>query len=196
MTKVQYYTAASLDGFLASADDSLDWLFSLQQPDEQYYQDFIAQVGVIIMGSATYLWLQEHLQQTPEASWPYQQPVWVMTSQKLTAMANANISFASGDIAKLYSTLLRQAAGKNIWVVGGGELAAQFYDAGLLNEIIVQIGAATLVSGKPLFPRQISGATLTLSDVTQLNAQLVQLVYQVAFDLHTTNNALCMRTSL
>lgn len=189
MTKVQYYTAASLNGFLASTDDALDWLFSLEQPDEQCYQAFIAQVGLIIMGSATYLWLKQHLQQDPGASWPYQQPVWVMTSQKLTAIAHANINFASGDIAKLYPTLLQQAAGKNIWVVGGGELAAQFYDAGLLNEIIVQIGAATLLSGKPLFPRQVMGATLTLSEVTQLNAQLVQLVYQVASDVDNTSQS-------
>ncbi len=61
---------------------------------------------------------------------------------------------------------MRQAAaGKNIWVVGGGELAAQFYDAGLLDELIVQVGSVTLGSGKPILPRQILPPRLQLDSV-------------------------------
>jgi dihydrofolate reductase len=45
---------------------------------------------------------------------------------------------------------------------GGGELAAQFHDAGLLDEIIVQVGSATLGNGEPLFPRRLLSPGLTL----------------------------------
>ena len=48
------------------------------------------------------------------------------------------------------------AQGKNIWLVGGGDLVGQFYDAGLLDEVIVQVGSVTLGAGKPLLPRKIA----------------------------------------
>lgn len=52
----QYYTATSLDGFIATEDDSLDWLFPLGDLNDTSYPDFIAEVGALAMGSATYEW--------------------------------------------------------------------------------------------------------------------------------------------
>jgi len=70
-------------------------------------------------------------------------------------------------------------AAKNIWIVGGGDLAGQFYDAGLLDELIIQIGSATLGKGKPLFPRRVLNPVLRLASVRQMGASMVELRYEV-----------------
>ncbi|MEG1735141.1 MAG: dihydrofolate reductase family protein, partial [Comamonas sp.] len=71
------------------------------------------------------------------------------------------------------------AGAKNIWIVGGGDLAGQFHDAGLLDEIIVQIGSATLGKGKPLFPRRVLSPVLQLQSVRQMGAGMAELRYAV-----------------
>ena len=141
----QYYTASSIDGFLATEDDSLDWLFPLADLEKTSYPAFISDVGAIAMGSSTYEWLLRHavkLGTADESSWPYLQPVWVLTSRELTSPTGANIRFAQGDVRPIHVQMQEIASAKNIWVMGGGDLAGQFYDAGLLDEIIVQIGSA------------------------------------------------------
>jgi dihydrofolate reductase len=75
---------------------------------------------------------------------------------------------------------MRAAAGeKNIWVVGGGDLAGQFHDAGLLDEIIVQVGSVTLGKGKPLFPRRLTSPPLVLVSVRQVGTGFAELRYRV-----------------
>jgi hypothetical protein len=80
--KTQYYTAASLDGFIATSDDSLEWLFPLADINATSYPEFITQVGALAMGSAAYAWIVHHVVKpdspTPGA-WPYQPPAWVFS---------------------------------------------------------------------------------------------------------------------
>ena len=71
------------------------------------------------------------------------------------------------------------AKDKNIWIVGGGDLAGQFYDASPLDELIVQIGSATLGAGKPLFPRQVLSPTLRLMSVQKMGSGMVELRYEI-----------------
>jgi dihydrofolate reductase len=78
---------------------------------------------------------------------------------------------------------MREAAnGKNLWVVGGGALAAAFRDHGLLDEIIVQIAPVTLGSGSPLFPRHADVPALVLESVTRMGESFVELKYRVCRD--------------
>jgi dihydrofolate reductase len=75
---------------------------------------------------------------------------------------------------------MRAAAGtKNIWIVGGGDLAGQFYDTGLLDELIIQIGSATLGKGKPLFPRRVLSPRLQLVSVRQIGSGMAELRYEI-----------------
>ncbi len=75
---------------------------------------------------------------------------------------------------------MRDAAGtKNIWIVGGGDLAGQFYDARLLDEIIVQVGSVTLGRGKQLFPRRVTDPPLRLISTRQVGAGFAELRYEV-----------------
>jgi dihydrofolate reductase len=71
------------------------------------------------------------------------------------------------------------AAGRNVWVVGGGDLAGQFHDAGLLDEILVQVGSVTLGRGKPLFPRRLTSPPLQLLGVRQVGTGFAELRYAV-----------------
>jgi dihydrofolate reductase len=180
--KTQYYTATSLDGFIATEDDSLDWLFSLGDLADSSYPEFIAEVGALAMGSATYEWIGRNADTVAAEtgpSWPYSQPAWVFTSRRLTVIEGADIRFVTGDVRPIHNEMRATAGNKNIWIVGGGDLAGQFYDAGLLDEIIVQIGSATLGSGKQLFPRRVLSPTLRLISVRHISTGMAELRYQV-----------------
>ncbi|HEX7071880.1 MAG TPA: dihydrofolate reductase family protein, partial [Rhodothermales bacterium] len=163
--KTQYYTATSLDGFIAAPNHSLDWLFQFEDDGMTDYPDFIKDVGAICMGSNTYEWVLNHeklLEPGNTKSWPYEQPTWIFTSRNLPAVPGADIRFARGDVRPVHEEMKAAADGKNIWVVGGGELAGQFFDHGLLDELIVTIASVTLGAGAPLLPRMISRPPLRL----------------------------------
>jgi dihydrofolate reductase len=172
--KTQYFTATSLDGFIATQDDSLDWLFPLGNINDTSYPAFITQVGALAMGSSTYEWMQRHVK-----AWPYTQPTWVFSSRSLAAIPDANLQFVRGDVRPVHVTMRAAAGAKNIWVVGGGDLAGQFHDAGLLDEIIAQVSSVTLGAGKPLFPRRLTSPPLRLDSVRQVGTGFAELTYSV-----------------
>ena len=180
--KTQYYTATSLDGFIATEDDSLEWLFPLGDLNGSSYPQFISEVGALVMGSGTYEWMLRNAEQviaevgTP---WPYSQPAWIFSSRELPGIDGADIQFVSGDVRKVHAEMQAAAGAKNIWVVGGGDLAGQFHEAGLLDEIIVQVGSVTLGKGKPLFPRRVLSPRLRLMSVRQMGASMAELRYEV-----------------
>ena len=177
-----YYTATSLDGFIATEDDSLDWLFPLGNINESSYPTFIAEVGALVMGSATYEWMLRHPQTVASetgSAWPYTQPTWVFSHRTLPAVPGAKLRFVRGDVRPVHAAMRDAAGDKNIWVVGGGDLAGQFYDAGLLDEIIVQVGSVTLGTGKPLFPRRLTSPPLVLASVRQVGTGFAELSYQI-----------------
>ncbi len=180
--KTQYYAATSLDGFIATVDDSLDWLFPLGALEETGFPAFIAEVGALAMGSATYEWMFRHLvgpQAPTPTPWPYHQPTWVFTTRVLPSVEGAKIQFVRGDVRPIHAEMLRAAGGKNIWIVGGGELAGQFHDQGLLDEIIAQVASVTLGSGKPLLPRAITNPPLQLASARAMGQGFAELRYLV-----------------
>lgn len=180
--KVQYYTAATLDGFIATDDHSLEWLFPLAELEKTSYPSFIKDVGALVMGASTYEWLLRHvvnLGSPEETPWPYQVPAWVLSHRSHSQPEGADIYFSRGEVRNVYKEAVKAAGGRNLWVVGGGEVAAQFYDAGLLDELIVQIGAVTLGSGKPLFPRKVLSPTFRLVSSQQVSDYMIELRYRV-----------------
>jgi dihydrofolate reductase len=155
----QYYTAATLDGFIADPTNSLDWLFTRQREPggPLNYEAFIAQVGALAMGATSYEWILDHEfagKQPAEWKWPYTVPGWVFTHRRLPVVPDARIEFTSGDVGPVHERMVEAAGGRNVWIVGGGDLAGQFADAGLLDEVIVKIAPVTLGAGAPLLPRR------------------------------------------
>lgn len=186
MTRVVYYTASTLNGFLADAGNSLDWLFAVEQDPGQNESDFSAfldTVGVIVEGSTTYRWVLEHerLLEQPERWQQFygDRATFVFTSGSPPAVAGADIRFVSGSVARIHPDLVAAAAGRDIWIVGGGDLAGQFADAGLLDEIRVTFAPATLAGGAPLLPRRIGPDVLRLRSVER-RGQFAHLVLEVA----------------
>jgi dihydrofolate reductase len=181
-TKTQYYTAASLDGFIATVDDSLEWLFRLGDVAETSYPAFIRDVGALAMGSATYEWLLRHAVGAGAADpqpWPYDQPAWVFSTRTLPSVPGADIRFVRGDVRPVHDAMAAAANGKNVWIAGGGDLVGQFHDCGLLDEIFVQIGSVTLGAGKPLLPRAIVDPPLRLVSARTVGTGFAELHYEV-----------------
>ena len=180
--KTQYYTASSVDGFIATEDHSLEWLFQLGDVNDTSYPRFIQEVGALAMGSSTYEWMLRHVIKVDSATpgrWPYEQPTWVFSSREQPALPGADIRFVRGAVQPVHSEMRDAAKGKNLWLVGGGDLVGQFYDAGLLDEIIVQVGSVTLGSGKPLLPRRIAFPPLRLTSVQRFGPGFAELRYEV-----------------
>jgi dihydrofolate reductase len=156
----QYYTATSLDGFIADPDNSLGWLFTRQQEQDGplNYSEFIAGVGAMAMGSTSYEWILDHEfagKDPADRKWPYELPCWVFTHRQLPVVPGARIEFTSADVADVHEQMVEAAGDRNVWIVGGGDLAGQFADRGLLDEVIVYIAPVTLGGGAPLLPRRI-----------------------------------------
>ena len=160
MSRTQYYTATSLDGFIADTANSLDWLFTRKRDDDgpMNYGDFIADIGAMAMGATTYEWLIDHefADKAPaDWKWPYDIPCWVFTHRQLPVVPDSRVEFTSAEIAAVHREMAAAAGDRNIWIVGGGDLVGQFADAGLLDEVIVSIAPVTLGGGAPLLPRRI-----------------------------------------
>lgn len=180
--KTQYYAASSLDGFIATEDHSLDWLMQFGDPPESSYGPFIRAVGALAMGAATYEWLlRHHVKPGQEggAPWPYEVPAWVFTHRELTVVPGADIRFVQGDVVPVHRAMAEAARGRNIWIVGGGELAGRFHDAGLLDELIIQVTSVTLGRGAPVFPRRVTSPPLQLQSATPLGTGFVELRYTI-----------------
>ncbi len=180
MTRSVFYTATTLDGFIADENDSLDWLFKQEQDEAGplNYADFIKGVGAIAMGSTTYLWVRDRLGTGIEGlgdTWPYTQPSWVFTHRDLPGIEGADIRFVSGPVDSVWADLSAAAGEGDVWVVGGGDLAAQFAEAGHLDEIIACIAPVTLGAGRPIFPRRFD---LRLAEVDQ-NKAFIAARYEV-----------------
>jgi len=156
MSRTIYFTATTLDGFLADPDDGMDWLLT-QDHDPQGAlspEAFMQEVGALVMGRTTYDWVRAHMAGSGEP-WYYDVPTWVMTHRGADPVEGADIRFASGDVAEVHARMAEAADGKDLWVVGGGQLAVDLTRAGLLDEIRVSIAPVTLGAGRPLLPAPI-----------------------------------------
>jgi dihydrofolate reductase len=156
--RTTYYTATSLDGFIADPHDSLEWLFAQThtEPDDPAlrYDGLMARVGALVMGATTYTWIRDRVVAGTE-QWAYDVPTWVLTHRDLPGVDGADVRFAAGDVAALHPDVEASAAGRDLWVVGGGDLAGQYADAGLLDDLVVSTAPVTLGEGRGLLPRRL-----------------------------------------
>jgi dihydrofolate reductase len=162
---VQYFCAQTLDGFIAEADGGIRWLSGpTPQPlfgcemegaraEGDSYEEFFAQVGALAMGRDTY----EGVVSRYPKKWPYGLvPSWVFTNRRLAPpYRDCDIRRAQGPVRPVLEEMHAAADGKNIWIVGGGKLATQVADQGLLDELRIMIVPVVLGSGIPTFAGRI-----------------------------------------
>lgn len=184
MTKTQYYTATSIDGFIADTDNSLDWLFEVESSEDKVdrFGSFFADVGAMAMGATTYEWVLEHdrLLDDPARWRAYygDTPCWVFTHRTLPPVPGAVLSFVQGDVVPVHEEMVTACGGRNVWLVGGGDLVGQFADRGLLDELLLGVAPVTLGAGAPLLPRRLPSSHLTLQSVEH-DERFVFLTYGV-----------------
>jgi dihydrofolate reductase len=145
-----YFTASSLDGYIVDEAESLDWLTSRAvDADGPFgYEAFAKSVGALVMGSATYEWVVKN----HPGDWMYEQPSWVVTHRAQIIADGHRVQTFEGDVSDLHPKLVSAAGGKDVWVVGGGDVAAQFVMAGLIDEMIVSYAPCSLGGGSRLLP--------------------------------------------
>jgi dihydrofolate reductase len=176
MPSFQYFVASSLDGFIATTDDNLDWLLQFDgfAGGKESYDAFMAEVGCIVMGGQTYAWLMKH----EPGNWPYPTtPCWVFTHHELSAPKGADITFVRGPVGEFVEDLKERAGARNVWIVGGGLLAAQFADAGALDELIISIIPVVLGNGKAVLPMAGPTPPLELISSHTMGRGIVELRY-------------------
>ncbi|MFC5675864.1 dihydrofolate reductase family protein [Aeromicrobium endophyticum] len=180
-----YNTATSLDGFLATPDHSLQWLFDVPGADDEEggIGDFLDGVGALAMGSSTYEWVVEHesLLERPETwtAWYGDRPCWVFTTRDLPVVVGADIRFTRAPVEQAHAEMVAAAGDRDVWLMGGGDLAGQLADRGLLDRVTVTIAPVTLGAGAPLLPRDIRSDRLTLRSVER-RGPFAELTYDVA----------------
>jgi dihydrofolate reductase len=188
----QYYCAATLDGYIADADDGLGWLFGYQgsydgedaepgpRGEGNAYERFYGGVGALVSGSTTYEFVLDQLDDDSE--WPYRgKPYWALSSRELRVPEGDGIDVrvADAEVADLHEEMVAAAAGRNLWVVGGGSVASQFAEAGLLDDVLVTVVPVVLGGGKPLFDHRLPGRPLRLTGRTTFESGLVELRYAI-----------------
>lgn len=184
MGRIVFDTATTLNGWIADESNSLDWLFAVDGGEEPAEGLIPTGAAVIVEGSTTYQWVidREDLLNQPE-KWPSlfhgEKPTYVFTTRELAVPAGADVRFVSGPVADALPEIRAAAGDGDIWVVGGGELAGQFLDAGALNEIRLSIAPAALRGGAPLLPRDVGPDRLRLVSA-RAYGQFARLIYEVS----------------
>ena len=180
--QIVFDTATTLNGWIADEGNSLAWLFAVDQgglPDSGL---FPAEATVIVEGATTYQWVveAEDILDHPE-KWQQlygDKPTFVFTTQELPVPAGADVRFVSGSVIDHLPMIRKSADGGDVWVVGGGDLAGQFLDAGALDQIRLSVVPVALTGGAPLLPRNIGADRLRLVSA-RAYGQFARLVYAV-----------------
>ncbi|UIN29209.1 dihydrofolate reductase family protein [Microbacterium binotii] len=184
MVRYVYCTASTLDGFLADDADSLDWLLTVPGADgATAFAAFLDGVGALVMGSTTFDWVHRHerLDENPER-WRdayAERPAFVFSSREVAPVAGADIRHVRGTVSSHLVEIDAAASGRDVWIVGGGDLAGQFADIGRLDRIIVTYAPATLGSGRPLLPRRLDSARLRVEE-TAMDGPFAQITLSVS----------------
>lgn len=182
MGQIIFDTATSLDGYIADEENSLAWLFAVdggEAPDAGLYP---ASATVLVEGSTTYEWLlRENDVLANPGKWQEfhgEKPTFVFTTRELPVPAGADVRFVSGSVVGAIDAIRAAAGDGDVWVMGGGDLAGQFLDAGLLDVVAISVAPVALSGGAPLLPRRVEADRLRLVSAGAVG-QFARLVYEV-----------------
>lgn len=170
--KIVCYIAESLDGYIATEDDSLDWLFKVEGEGDAGYADFMETIDTVVMGRRTYDWVME----MEKGEYPYVGIKSYIYSRSVPAgKPFGDVEFIDTEIP-IFADKLKSTPGKNIWVIGGSELLAAFMEAGLIDEFVISIAPVVIGSGIPLFKKSGLMTEYKLKDVKRYG-EFAQLHY-------------------
>ena len=172
MTKrsVILYIATSLDGYIATEDESLDWLLHVEGEGDNGYSEFCSTVDTILMGRKTYDWIMRE----EKGHFPYENKKCYVFSKSLHEV-NEHVEFVSCDIVDFVKRL-KSEDGSGIWIVGGGDLIAPLVQENAVDEYIITVAPVIIGSGIPLFRKQTLNVELELKGMRR-SGQFAELHY-------------------
>lgn len=172
MAKIIGYIATSLDGFIATADDGLDWLYKYETMDlgEHDYRLFLQRIRTVVMGRATYDYMA-----ADAGPWPYDAQRTIVVTSRPISEPKGRIEVRS-DIDALISEL-RSLDDGDVWMLGGGELQMAFMQRGALDEIEIYMIPEIIGGGRPLFPAKGLTMSPRLLSAKAFDAGCVRLHY-------------------
>lgn len=170
--KLVLYIATSLDGYIATEDDSLEWLFKTEGEGDNGYSEFYNTVDTILIGRRTYDWIIEQ----EKGNFPYKNKKCYVFS-KTESGKNENVEFINEDVVE-FTNKIKRLDGGNIWLVGGGNLLHSFIKERLVDEFIITIAPTLIGHGIELFKKNDFELELKLRNIRKFN-QFVELHYEV-----------------
>ena len=181
-SRVTIHMVASLDGFIARKDGSVDWLETGdsfeggETLDPEFIRDFLASIDCYVMGSRTYETALGF--EAKGFGWAYgDTPTFVLTSRALPK-TRESVEFVSGDLAELVNGRLRPTC-RNIWVAGGGALAGEFLRLELADEVAYTVAPILIGEGISFFEGLDKDIALHLVEVKAYKSGMVALRHDV-----------------
>lgn len=168
--RIKAFIATSLDGYIATRDDNLNWLFQTEGDGDNGYQEFLSTVDTVVMGRRTYDWIR---QETGE-NFPYPEHQCYVFSHH-PHQPDPWVTFIQEPVLE-FAQRLKQQSGKDIWLVGGGHLLHAFAALRLVDEWFITVAPTLLGDGIPLFHPVPFETRLQLLGMRQFN-QFVELQY-------------------
>jgi dihydrofolate reductase len=191
-SRVTIHMAASLDGFIARRDGSVDWLETSDEfadgdtMDLGFVEAFLKTIDCYVMGSRTYETALRF--EAQGLGWAYgDKPTFVLTSRQLPRTRDT-IEFYSGDLAQFVNGRLRTTF-RSIWFVGGGAVSGECLRLGLADEVRYSILPILIGDGIPFFDKLDRDVALHLAEVKAYKSGTVEFLYEVRGRRSESTNA-------
>lgn len=170
--KLVLFIASSLDGYIATKDDSVEWLYQVEGEGDNGYSEFYDTIDTVLMGKRSYDWVMNQ----DLKAFPYKNKACYVFTRSFAEHTD-DVTFVNDDVAHFVDQL-KQQTGKNIWMVGGGELLHYFIKEKLVDELIITVAPIILGKGIPLFKESEAPLKLLLKNTRTFN-QFVELHYEI-----------------
>jgi dihydrofolate reductase len=175
--KVIVHIGTSADGYIARSDGDLEWLMSRPAPKGFYGMNtFMKSIDTKVLGRKTY-----EISLRMGAKFDAKSPTIVFSRHASQADAPPGVEFVNEAIGPFVSRL-RERPGKDIWLMGGGEIIASFLDEQAIDEFVMSVAPVFIGEGIPLIARRHRHVPLNLVSVERFDDGLVQLRYLVEKD--------------
>ncbi len=167
MRKIKLFIACSLDGYIAKEDGSVNWL---PENTDSGYDQFYSSIDTVLMGQKTYEQILTF------GKYPYKDKISYVFSRNPNQKKDENVEFTSE--VEEFTKKLVSSSGKDIWLVGGSEIASTFVNLKFVDELILSVIPVVLSKGIPLFKNIKEEIKLELIKTTEY-PKLVELSYKV-----------------
>ena len=172
--KIIVHIATSADGYIARPDGDIEWLTERPAPKGFYgIGKFMNSIDTKLLGRKTY-----ELSVQLGAKFDTKTPHYVFSRRPAPASVPAGVEFVSEAVGA-FAKRLRTGKGKNIWMMGGGEIIASFLDEGAIDDFIISVIPTFIGDGIPLIARRHRHVPLRLQSVRRFSDCVVQVHYQV-----------------